>query len=93
MACCGSSVFLKNKFGVGYSITFTKSSSTQSSNPIIQTIEKHVPDYKVITDISTDLAIQLPQRFISKFPDLFNELDDRKNSLGYLEYGISITTL
>lgn len=24
MACCGSSVFLKNKFGVGYSITFTK---------------------------------------------------------------------
>ena len=64
MVCCGSSVFLKNQFGVGYTITFTKSSSTQSSNPIIQTIAKHVPEYKVMTDISTDLALQLPLKYI-----------------------------
>jgi ATP-binding cassette subfamily A (ABC1) protein 3 len=25
LLCCGSSLFLKNKFGVGYSITFIKS--------------------------------------------------------------------
>jgi len=43
LLCCGSSPFLKNKFGVGYSITFTKASSETDSNPIISVIKKHVP--------------------------------------------------
>ena len=93
MICCGSSVFLKNKFGVGYSITFAKQSQEQSSNPIIQTIAKYVSEYKILTNVATDLTIQLPLSFIEKFPALFNELDDKKGSLGFVEYGISVTTL
>ena len=93
MICCGSSVFLKNKFGVGYSITFTKQSQDHSSNPIIQTIAKYVSEYKILTNVATDLTIQLPLSFIEKFPALFNELDDKKGSLGFVEYGISVTTL
>ena len=93
MLCCGSSVFLKNKFGVGYSITFTKSSSDQDSGPILSVINKYVPHYKILTNVATDLAIQLPMTSIANFPTLFNELDDKKNSLKYVEYGISITTL
>lgn len=93
MLCCGSSVFLKNKFGVGYSITFSKSSNAQDSIPIIKTVEKYVPELQVMTNVATDLAIQLPLGYISKFPALFNELDERKSSLGFAEYGISITTL
>lgn len=27
MTCCGSSIYLKNKFGVGYNITFVKESN------------------------------------------------------------------
>ena len=64
MICCGSSVFLKNKFGVGYSITFTKQSQEQSSNPIIQTIAKYVSEYKILTNVATDLTIQLPLSYI-----------------------------
>ena len=93
MICCGSSVFLKNKFGVGYSITFTKQSQDHSSNPIIQTIAKYVSEYKILTNVATDLTIQLPLSYIEKFPALFNELDDKKGSLGFVEYGISVTTL
>ena len=84
MICCGSSVFLKNKFGVGYSITFTKQSQDQSSNPIIQTIAKYVSEYKILTNVATDLTIQLPLSYIDKFPALFNELDDKKGSLGFV---------
>lgn len=93
MLCCGSSVFLKNKFGVGYSITLTKSSPDVDSTPIIETIKKYVPDCQVLTNVATDLAVQLPLQRISQFPPLFHELDQRKNSLKYLDYGISITTL
>jgi len=75
MLCCGSSVFLKNKFGVGYSITLTKSSPDVDSTPIIETIKKYVPDCQVLTNVATDLAVQLPLQRISQFPPLFHELD------------------
>ncbi len=42
LLCCGSSPFLKNKYGVGYSITFTKQSQEVDSNPIIATINKYI---------------------------------------------------
>ena len=71
MQCSGSSVFLKNKFGVGYSITFTKSSSSTDSNAIIQTIRKYVPDCQILTNVATDLAIQLPIGYVSKFSAMF----------------------
>lgn len=41
--CCGSSIYLKNKFGIGYNITFVKQSSQTDSEPILRTVQKHVP--------------------------------------------------
>jgi ATP-binding cassette subfamily A (ABC1) protein 3 len=38
MLCCGSSIFLKNRFGVGYNITFVKADSRTDSIPIIKTV-------------------------------------------------------
>ena len=78
MMCCGSSIFLKNNFGHGYSITFVKGSSDVSSNTIISVVKKHIPECVVLTNIVTDLIIQLPLGDVSKFPALFTELDDRK---------------
>ena len=43
LICCGSSVFLKNKFGVGYNLTLVKEDTNVDSNPVITTINKHVP--------------------------------------------------
>ena len=93
MVCCGSSVFLKNKYGIGYSITFTKSSPDQDSRAIIDTIRKYVPNCEILTDVATDLAVQVSMEHVSKFPALFNEIDEKKSVLRYVEYGISITTL
>jgi ATP-binding cassette subfamily A (ABC1) protein 3 len=31
LICCGSALFLKNKFGVGYNITFVKKDTKVSS--------------------------------------------------------------
>ena len=72
LLCCGSSPFLKNKFGVGYSITFSKQSPETDSNPIISTIKKYVPGAEVLSDVATDLSIQLPLINVSSFPQMFN---------------------
>lgn len=32
VSCCGSSIFLKNKFGVGYNLTIVKSSNNQNDS-------------------------------------------------------------
>lgn len=93
MVCSGSSIFLKNRFGVGYSITLTKNSPDVDSNPIYQVVKKHVGGAQILTNVATDLAIQLPLSDLSKFPAMFAELDEKKSVLKYEEYGISVTTL
>lgn len=38
LICCGSSVFLKNKFGVGYNLTIVKKDTLVESDPIVQLV-------------------------------------------------------
>lgn len=93
MVCCGSSMFLKNKFGVGYNITFVKQGNEVDSARIIALVRKHVPHAEVLSNIATDLSLQLPLQSLPQFSALFREIDDSKAHLKYAEYGISITTL
>lgn len=45
--CCGSSLFLKNRFGVGYNLKLAKTSSTDSK-AIATFIQKRIPDAKML---------------------------------------------
>ncbi len=40
LICCGSSVFLKNQFGVGYNLTMVKKDTNVDSGPIIDLVTK-----------------------------------------------------
>ena len=44
LICCGSSVFLKNKFGVGYNLTMVKEDTNVDSAPIIQLVKGNIPE-------------------------------------------------
>jgi ATP-binding cassette subfamily A (ABC1) protein 3 len=48
LLCCGSSVFLKNKFGVGYNLTIVKDNNNVESDPIINLITGNVKESKVL---------------------------------------------
>ncbi len=93
LLCCGSSIFLKYKFGLGYTITLVKNDSEVPSEPILKMIRSHIPTLNTLSNVSSELVIQLPLDQISKFPSLFNDLDKRLKDLGLATYGISITTL
>jgi ATP-binding cassette, subfamily A (ABC1), member 3 len=44
LICCGSSVFLKNKFGVGYNLTLVKEDTNVDSAPIITLVKTNIPE-------------------------------------------------
>ena len=53
LICCGSSVFLKNKFGVGYNLIVVKEDQNVESEPICKLIIDKVVDAKVYFSFKT----------------------------------------
>ena len=83
LICCGSTIFLKNKYGVGYNLTFSKLNTNVSSMPIINVVTKHIQSAQITTDVSTEVSFQLPMEEVSKFPKMFEEIDANKDRLSY----------
>lgn len=53
LVTCGSSVYLKNKFGVGYNIVFVKHDISVKSDNIINCVLKYIPNAKILSDVSS----------------------------------------
>jgi ABC-type multidrug transport system ATPase subunit len=103
LACIGSPLFLKSKFGTGYLLTFarhSRASSTQiasmtqhNSNAMLRVIQHFVPKAVVHSDVGAELSFSLPFESTGDFSALFKALDEQIGNLGYASYGISCTTL
>mmetsp|Transcript_7608 Transcript_7608/g.12112 ORF Transcript_7608/g.12112 Transcript_7608/m.12112 type:complete len:1794 (-) Transcript_7608:303-5684(-) len=92
--CCGSSLFLKTRYGVGYTLTIDKEGSTENDAKMIKVcVEKYVPKCKVLSDVAGEISFQLPFSDSGKFPEIFDELDENKEKWGVNSYGVSVTTL
>lgn len=57
LLCSGSSVFLKNRFGVGYNLTIVKENTITKSDQIYSTILKYVPEATILSDVSAEIVI------------------------------------
>lgn len=89
---CGSSLFLKRKFGVGYNITIDK--TTQQNAPQIdEFIRDRIPGCIKLSEVSSEISYQLPNAAINRFKDFFIEMDSMKGELEIKSYGIGVTTL
>ena len=94
LCCCGSSLYLKNKYGVGYSLTIEKKNAVAfDSSAMTTVVHKFVPDALVLNDVGTELTFQLPFAASAKFANLFEQIEQNTSSLGVDSYGISVTTL
>ena len=90
---CGSGLFLKNNFGVGYNLTIVKENAEVSSTQIIEYIRNFVPNMNVVSNVSAEIGMQLPKEDKGKFKELFEGLDANKSRLRIENYGISNSTL
>ncbi|CEG41294.1 atp-binding cassette superfamily [Plasmopara halstedii] len=93
LRCCGSSLFLKNRFGAGYNLTLVKDDATCVDNVVIDFVTSRVSNAQLLSNVGSEIAFQLPLAGSSTFASLFADLDDELQGLGLLSYGVSVTTL
>lgn len=105
LQCCGTSLFLKSKYGIGYTLTFSTSPadaedsgarSVQQDNDrkrLGKAIQKHIPDAEVYSSVGSEVAVRVPFKASKKFPELFEDLDSSREELRLASYGVSVTTL
>ncbi|XP_060574789.1 cholesterol transporter ABCA5-like isoform X2 [Ruditapes philippinarum] len=97
LRCCGSSLFLKNRFGIGYHLNMVVDHGGDTDG-IKKLVKDHIPECETNRVHGQELDITLPLSQVSKFADLFNTLEARigntdDSNLGISSYGISMTTL
>lgn len=76
LKCCGSSLFLKNKFGIGYNLIIVKK-TTEKIPQIHEFVTSYIPHAQVLSDVSAEISFQLPLNSLGIFKDLFKEMDRR----------------
>eukprot|EP00475_Leptophrys_vorax_P005671 TRINITY_DN13418_c0_g2_i1.p1 TRINITY_DN13418_c0_g2~~TRINITY_DN13418_c0_g2_i1.p1 ORF type:complete len:1145 (+),score=272.12 TRINITY_DN13418_c0_g2_i1:223-3435(+) len=92
--CGGSSLFLKNLYGVGYTMTITKADKAplDINNRLVSAVKSHVPTADILSETAGELSFRLPFSDSGRFPAMFAEIE-RFLNMGVQTYGISVTTL
>ena len=95
MVTCGSSLYLKNKFGVGYDLTIVKREdcSERDSDKIANAIKEKIDNATFISNVGTEMKFRLPSSSSKKFPELFQLLETDKDKLKIESFGTGLTTL
>ncbi|XP_066289391.1 phospholipid-transporting ATPase ABCA3-like isoform X2 [Branchiostoma lanceolatum] len=92
LTCSGSSLFLKNRFGVGYHLTLAKSPVCVEQK-VKDEVEKYVPSALFGGSVGSEMAFILPTDSTGLFAPLFRELEMNRELFGINSFGVSVTTL
>jgi ABC-type multidrug transport system ATPase subunit len=96
----GSSLDLKNRFGVGYHLHVVKvrdedNAFSFDSEAVLDLLCSHISEtssVSILTDVGAECSFALP-RETDKFPALFEELEARREELKIEQLALSMTTL
>ncbi|XP_070203248.1 phospholipid-transporting ATPase ABCA3-like [Littorina saxatilis] len=90
--CCGTSLFLKKRYGAGYHLVLVKAKGCNV--PALTTeVRNRVPSATLDNDVGREVTFLLPDNQSDQFPDLFAFLEETKGQLGITDFGASATTL
>ncbi|KAB7503120.1 Protein lin-52-like protein, partial [Armadillidium nasatum] len=89
--CCGSLLFLKNKFGNGYTLSVEGKEDVDVSN-LENTIAQYITNTKLESIDGNFFEFSLFSE-TEKFPKLLEHLAKEKETLGINHIGVSLTTL
>uniref|UniRef100_A0A3Q1GTA6 ATP-binding cassette, sub-family A (ABC1), member 3b n=1 Tax=Acanthochromis polyacanthus TaxID=80966 RepID=A0A3Q1GTA6_9TELE len=92
LQCCGSPLFLKNKYGAGYHMVIVKDALCNVSE-ITRLVHMYVPNATLESSAGAELSYILPKESTSRFELLFAELEMNRDELGIASYGASVTTM
>ncbi|KAM9208961.1 phospholipid-transporting ATPase ABCA3-like [Dugong dugon] len=92
LQCCGSSIFLKQIYGVGYHIVMVKEPHCDVKQ-ISQLLHHHIPTATLENDVGSELSFILPKEYTHRFQVLFTDLEERQKELGIASFGASVSTM
>uniref|UniRef100_A0A4W5MWW6 ATP binding cassette subfamily A member 3 n=1 Tax=Hucho hucho TaxID=62062 RepID=A0A4W5MWW6_9TELE len=92
LQCCGSPLFLKNKYGAGYHMVIVKDALCNVSE-ITRLVHMYVPNATMESSAGAELSYILPKESTNRFELLFAELEMNREELGIASYGASVTTM
>ena len=74
VVCTGSSLFLKNRYGVGYNLVIAKKDRDLAPN-IDKFIMERIDNVKKMQEVSSEISFQLPSTSSKQFKKFFEEFD------------------
>lgn len=92
LQCCGSSLFLKQKYGAGYHMTLVKEAHCDPE-AITRLVWQHVPSATLESSAGAELSFILPKESTHRFEGLFTKLEKQQKELGIASFGASVTTM
>ncbi|KAB0401470.1 hypothetical protein E2I00_009254 [Balaenoptera physalus] len=92
LQCCGSSLFLKQKYGAGYHMTLVKEPHCNPEG-ISRLVHHHVPNATLESSAGAELSFILPKESTHRFESLFAKLEKKQKELGIASFGASVTTM
>ncbi|GBN11786.1 ATP-binding cassette sub-family A member 3 [Araneus ventricosus] len=90
--CCGSPMFLKQKFGTGYHLHVVKHENFDLTG-LTNHLKKYIPEVSLGNELEREISFNLSTNTGSGFGEMFEELENHKEKLGVLSFGITITTM
>jgi len=92
LKCIGSSLFLKNRFGIGYKLTFVKKS--RKANPKLEEfLNVHFQGVQKAGEVHEEISFVIPKAQAQNFGAFFENLDSRLEEFGVRSYGVSMSNL
>ncbi|XP_054992770.1 phospholipid-transporting ATPase ABCA3-like [Sorex araneus] len=92
LRCCGSPMFLKNLFGVGYHLVMEKEPHCNVEK-VSDLIHDRIPAATLESNAKNELSFILPKQQSHSFKELFTNLESRGDELGITGFGAYITTM
>ncbi|XP_055483588.1 phospholipid-transporting ATPase ABCA3-like [Psammomys obesus] len=92
LRCCGSPVFLKRLYGVGYHIVMVKETYCDTDE-VVKLIHDYASTATLKTNVGNELSFVLPHEYTHRFEALFTALEEKQESLGISSFGVCITTM
>lgn len=65
----------------------------ENVDALASSIKREIPEASILSSVGTELKVQIPLGASSKFPSLFQMLDELVDDKQAVSYGVSMTTL
>lgn len=94
IACHGSPLELKLKYGLGYVMLMTKIDHSQKSvEKLSSYVKQRIKSAQLLTNSAGEVSFQLPSNENRALADLFSDLEPRLKEFNISSYGIAMTSL